>query len=235
MEGLAGSTVPTGAATLERALDPKMRQVDSMVDAMRARLPGFSESQPARLDFFADPIEVPHVGYEVLDMLNPFYVQEPVDDLKKKFVADEFQKKKIEVTGPSRRMGPGPVEQDVDLENGIGPKAIHLTDEQYEKLQRLFGKTVRVNGLTLKDGLYAAMHSQMYTSIGPIGQQLYIKGLVQQYKSEAKAALLASDKPLAARLNAIQKQQQNMTLKPQTPKPQDANGVLQNLLNSIGR
>lgn len=235
MEGLAGSTVPTGVATLERALDPKLRQVDSMTDAIRARLPGFSESQPQRLDFFADPIEVPHVGYEVLDMLNPFYVQEPVEDLKKKFVADEFQKKKIDVTGPSRRMGPGPVEQDVDLEGSVGPKAIHLTDEQYEKLQRLFGKTVRVNGLTLKDGLYAAMHSQIYTSIGPIGQQTYIKGLVQQYKAEAKGAFLASEHAVRARLNAIQKQQMDMTLRPQTPKTPDANGILQNLLSHIGR
>ncbi len=233
VQGLAASTVPSGVANLERTLDPSMRQVDSVLDAVKGRLPSISEDVPPRRDFFAKPVPAPHVGMEVFDALNPFYIYETTSDAKELYIGKELKAKRIAVSGPSRLIGPGTSQQSVELEPEIGVHSIRLSDEQYDRLTKSFGNGVTVGGKKLKDGLYDAMHSSTYKSLGPLGQANYIKAIVSQYKFEARQELLLHDRALKAKVDALNRQQMDKTMRPQ-PAKQPGGDLIQNLMKSFG-
>jgi hypothetical protein len=71
MQNLAGSLVPTGVAQYANTQDPYLREVSGMLDAIKRRIPGQSQSLPAVLDFFGEPIK--REGAVGPDMLSPFY------------------------------------------------------------------------------------------------------------------------------------------------------------------
>ncbi|MDR1044030.1 MAG: hypothetical protein LBP33_02795 [Candidatus Adiutrix sp.] len=52
----AGSFVPTGLAEAAKFSDPYMLEVNSMVEAMKARVPGLSKDLPARRDLWGRPV-----------------------------------------------------------------------------------------------------------------------------------------------------------------------------------
>jgi len=55
---LAGSAaVPAGVAQVARTMDPTMREAESILDAVRARVPELSKSLPSRRDVWGKPIE----------------------------------------------------------------------------------------------------------------------------------------------------------------------------------
>lgn len=80
---LAGSLVPTGVAEIARAQDPYMREVRGIVDAMRARTPGLSESLPPRRDLWGRPLSYESGMGQIYDMASPIYSRkedaQPID------------------------------------------------------------------------------------------------------------------------------------------------------------
>jgi hypothetical protein len=56
LQGLAGSVVPGLVSQTNQVLDPYQRQINSMLDAVKARIPGVSESLPPKRDMFGEPI-----------------------------------------------------------------------------------------------------------------------------------------------------------------------------------
>ncbi len=59
-QGMAGSLVPNASAQVARGLDPFMRQTDTMLDAIKAKIPGLRQTLTKKLDIAGDPI--PQVG-----------------------------------------------------------------------------------------------------------------------------------------------------------------------------
>jgi hypothetical protein len=60
--GLAGNFVPYSSALHLTNADPVMREADTFISAMLAKVPGFSQHFPARRDWAGDPITV-HRAY----------------------------------------------------------------------------------------------------------------------------------------------------------------------------
>ncbi|HCS24241.1 MAG TPA: hypothetical protein PLW48_03795 [Alphaproteobacteria bacterium] len=54
---MAGSFVPAGVAAVERAINPETSEVFNMIDALRARIPGLSDSAPVRRNIWGEPIQ----------------------------------------------------------------------------------------------------------------------------------------------------------------------------------
>ena len=75
----AGSLVPAGVGAIDRIQDPYQRAVYSMMDAIKARTPGASETLPPRRDVWGDPI--PHASGlgSAYDLLSPFATRQPSD------------------------------------------------------------------------------------------------------------------------------------------------------------
>lgn len=230
VQGLAGSTVPTAIATVERATDPTMREVDGYTQAVLNRLPGFSQDLKPRLDFFGEIIMAPHVGWEILDGLNPFYVQEETKDAKAQALVAEFKRVQANVTPPDRQIGPGKPEQIVQLDS-VPMVSIRLNDDQFYRLRMLFSKGVKVDGRNLKDKLYDLIHSDSYKSLGPLAQRQFIIATVGQFKGLAEQELLNGDQQLKSKVNRLREQQQRLMTEPQARSGGDLGG----LLRSLGR
>lgn len=79
---MAGSLVPSGVAAVERATDPTLSSVNGMIDAMKARIPGLSQSLPPRRNIWGEEIKAFYPVSEnmagqtaerVLGLFNPVY------------------------------------------------------------------------------------------------------------------------------------------------------------------
>lgn len=57
LQRFAGSVVPAGVAAVERAVDPTTSQVFSMIDQIKARIPGMSGSVIPRRNIWGEPIK----------------------------------------------------------------------------------------------------------------------------------------------------------------------------------
>lgn len=76
---LAGTAVPAGVAQWANASDPYMREARTMLDAVRARIPGEREKLFAKRDVFGEPIT--REGALWNDTLSPIYMSTAKDDL----------------------------------------------------------------------------------------------------------------------------------------------------------
>lgn len=57
VEQLAGSLIPSGVAAIARSTDPNMREVESPLDSMKARIPMMSKTLPYREGAYGIPVE----------------------------------------------------------------------------------------------------------------------------------------------------------------------------------
>jgi hypothetical protein len=78
LQRLAGTVVPTGVAQWTRATDPTLREVDSMMDKIKSRLPTYSETLPSKLNVWGEPITLD--GGFGSDFISPFYSSRVVPD-----------------------------------------------------------------------------------------------------------------------------------------------------------
>lgn len=230
-QGLAASTVPTVVANVERVTDPTMREVDDYASAILQRLPGFSQDLKPRLDYFAEVIMAPHVGWEILDGINPFYVQRETMDQRAQAIVAEFKRVQAHVTAPDRNIGPGTPEQIISLESVPLP-SLRLNDDQFYKLRRLFGKGVRINGMTLKDYMYDLIKSDSYTGSGILFQRQMLMAANGAFRAQAEKELQDGDPVLKGKVERLRDQQIRL-MREQPPKPQPSG--LGGLLQSLGR
>jgi hypothetical protein len=121
IQNLVGSAVPTGLAQEAHLEDPVVRQAHTVLDAVRSRLPWYTEELPPRRDIFGQPItRNPVLGHQYgLDRLNTIAMSKVSNDP----VAQEMLRLKE---------WPGPVEQKL--------RGITLTPDQYDDYQRVAGR-----------------------------------------------------------------------------------------------
>jgi len=130
MERLAGLVVPVGVAQVTRYQDPYVKEVHSMLDAIKARTPGWSKDLPNVRDVWGKEI-VSMGGFEALSPQQP--VDSPIDE-------ELFRLKKNVQKIPRRTVIQGAA---VDFDNF--PKA-------YDDLIRLAGNDLKLDAM---DGLGA--------------------------------------------------------------------------------
>lgn len=80
LNNMAGSTIPSGIAAATRAIDPNIHAVNTMTDAIRARIPFLSESLPVRHDLWGDTIKVDSGWGKPFDMLSPINSKKPTPE-----------------------------------------------------------------------------------------------------------------------------------------------------------
>ena len=95
---LVGSVIPSIAAEVTQARDPLYRQIDSTVDAIKARTPGLSETLYPKRDLYGQPI-ARHGGGEEAFMVAPGR------DQQKDPAYTELARLKLAITPPERKVG----------------------------------------------------------------------------------------------------------------------------------
>lgn len=195
MRNYASSMIPLSAAQreLRKQKDPAMREVRSMVDALRNTIPGMSDDLPARRSWITgEPILYPK-GWGA-DMTSPlgdaFAAANPIiaGDWKADPVLDELANLDFAFSAPTRKL-----------------EGVELTTEQYSRLNELHG-TVRIGRYNLYQALEKVINSAQYD----LGRERYqddadaalnprvkmIQRVITNYRKAARAKLLQEDREL---------------------------------------
>lgn len=77
LKSFAGSIVPAGVAAVDKLTDPYQRATYSMLDAIKARIPGASETLAPRRGLWGQPVEHASGLGKVYDAFVPFASKEP--------------------------------------------------------------------------------------------------------------------------------------------------------------
>jgi hypothetical protein len=181
---LAGTLIPAGVAQTTRVLDPTLRQTTSMVEAIRARIPGLSDELPPRLNLWGAPIEL--TGGVGPDIMSPLWssplLHSPADE--------EMVRLGMGVSMPRRTIGPP----------GFG---VEMTPQEYNALVKLAGNDLKVDGMGARETIEALVTGKHDSSFeyqqatdGPDGgKAVAIAGILRAFRELAKGELLNPDSP----------------------------------------
>ncbi len=170
IRNLAGTAIPTGVAQVARSGipgivegDPVLRDVRTIYDKMRSRIPGMSDDLPPRRNIWGEPIVLG--GGLGPDIMSPFYT----NAIKADPVSDEMVRLEIRQQMPSRQIA-----------------GVALTPEEYSEYTRRSGEIA-------KDLMADLIQDQDYIrgSEGQDGLKVTLaKRVFQQSRAIARAQML---------------------------------------------
>ena len=82
MQRLVGSVVPSGVGAVARAVDPVIREVETPLDAIQARIPGASQSLPPKIGAFDEAAQ--RSGNVVSRLISPVVVSDENQNNKRR-------------------------------------------------------------------------------------------------------------------------------------------------------
>jgi hypothetical protein len=169
--------VPTGVAQVTRTMDPEWRDVQSVMDSIKSRTPGYSTDLPARRNLWGEKIM--SEGGLGPDIISPVYTK----SVKQAPVSDYMVKNKVEVSMPAKAQ--------------LG---VELNPKEYWRFVELAGNALKdpATGMGAKDTLEAVIGGKHPLSAqwqdatdGPEGgRALIIKSVIQGFRRAAQAKLL---------------------------------------------
>jgi hypothetical protein len=172
VQRLAGSVIPAGVAQAARLNDPVLREVNSVLDQIRSRIPGLSSSLPPRRNIWGEPIVL--TGALGPDMISPIYTSEQ----KKDPVSDEMIRLRLPLSMPEKQIG-----------------GVELTPQEYDRYVQLAGAEAvdPRSGLGLKESLRRLFRDPEYRrqSDGPDGgKALLIKTQIHAFRTMARVRIM---------------------------------------------
>ena len=204
---LAGSLIPTGVAEVTRAQDPYMREANNMIEAIRRRTPGLSESLPLRRNLWGEPISYQSGLGKAYDMMSPIYSKlenpHPVDD--------EILRLEVNITMPPSKTSMNGVTVDLERYEGAYSRYVELAGNELKH------PAWRMGARDLLNEIITGKHtlSQVYDmkSDGPEGGKAdFIKDILNQYRSLARDQLVKEYPEIDARVKEMQKQKRELKL-----------------------
>ena len=174
---LFGTLVPAGVAQYTRTNDPALRHVDSMLDQLRSRIPGYSEDLPPRLNLWGDPIVLS--GGVGPDIMSPLW-KSPLRDSP---VDEEIIRLDAPISMPQRNIS-----------------GVELNPAEYNRYVALAGNDMKdpVTGLGARETLEAlisgehplAMQYAVATDGPDGGKAMIIRRTIQAFRDAARAHLI---------------------------------------------
>lgn len=187
-----------------KVVDPVMRDVQSILDAFKAKVPGFSDELPPQRNLYGDKVLLQ--GGMGPDLFSPLYVREIKDDP----VAHELNRLAYPFAMPSRHID-----------------GIQLTPKLYDRYAELAGKGSELTGRqSLHDALHETMRQGIYKQAadGPDGgKKVLLEATINRFREMAALQLEQENKDFAQarqkqRMRAATKFDQNARTK-QGPAP----------------
>jgi hypothetical protein len=183
-KGFVRSLVPGLVRQIERQLDPTVRETRTLLDEIKAAVPGWSATLPPRRNLFAEPIRLQ--GGWGPDLISPIYTSTIKDDP----VRNEIVQNRVALSMPSRFVaGPAQPASGVQIYQPLRAPGLELTLQEYDRYVVLMGKEVKDgNGRNLHEALEAMMRTPEYQRQSPGsegGKAGLIKTVVNTYKEIA--------------------------------------------------
>lgn len=183
----AQTLVPTGVRTVERTIDPTVREARGVLESIQAVVPGWSSSLPPKRNLFGEPIMLQ--GGLGPDLISPIYTSQIKDDA----VSAEIARHRIDIAMPSRVL------------EGRRPADLRMTDRGIEGVQlspKEYDRYVSLAGENLKADLERLVNSPSYASQsdGPDGgKALLIRHTIYAHRQVARAKLMSEDEGIQKR------------------------------------
>lgn len=173
------SFIPAVSTAVEKTVDPTLSATISLIDEIKAKIPGLSSTLPPRLDILGDPIKAQTVGPAAL---SPIKYSEDKNDPVRQEIARLNIDTAARLRGMKKLMG------------------VELTPEQYHKYLKL-------NGEMLKEDLAMIVESPDYQdapedAYSPNSKIKMIKDAMDRASAYASIQLLEEDTALADLLEA---------------------------------
>lgn len=173
-KNLARSVVPAGLAGVARVDDPVRKEVWGILDAMKARVPGYSKEVPPKRNIFGEPMMI-----EGPSLVSPIYVSKG----KKDAVAEEIVRLGIRLGMPAKFMGGARPPTTDPLAVETISHGIALDAKQYDRLVVLAGKPLRGELERLFEGGF-------YRRQTDAGKALLVSRTVSALRERARGELL---------------------------------------------
>jgi len=168
IQNLGGSVIPSVSGGITRAIDPEIREVRGILDTVKSRIPGLSETLPAKINVWGEPIERP--GSPALRFLSPIQVSE----LKGDPIDIELLNLKINLGMPSKKV-----------------KNIELEPNEYRQMVVDAGKIA-------KPELNKLVQTGWYKKLSDEEKEKEIRGVMRESREDARnLALLSAEKRIA--------------------------------------
>ena len=182
---LAGSMVPAGVAAVARADDPYLREVRSMVDAMKARTPGMSETLPPARDLWGRPISWRSGLGWAYDAFSPVgstrQEPQPIDA--------EIMRLGVQVGRPGSRVAFDGVPVDLHSHPGAYSRFLELAGNGVKHPAWQLGAMDFLNQVV--EGKHSLSSIYHMRSDGPDGMKgLFIQDTLRSFRDLAKVELL---------------------------------------------
>jgi hypothetical protein len=185
---MAGSIVPSSIANIERVMSPEMSATYSMLDKIKSRIPGYSDTLPPRRNIFGEPVVLE--GGIGPDIMSPIYTSTAKDDP----IADELVKQQASISMPRRVIN-----------------NVELDAQQYDKYILLYSgqDNKGMKGVPLKKKLKELFATPQYKNAtdGPEGgKSLLIQSVFTAYRDTAKAQLISEDPRLEGDIMTLKRE-----------------------------
>lgn len=174
LQKLAGTVVPTGVAQIARLNDPILRDARSMLDQIRSRIPGLSQSLLPRRDIFGEEIRLE--GALGPDILSTIYTSRQENDpATRELLALEIYPSKI----------------------GRNVAGIELTPAEYDRLQVAAGTALRV-------GLTNAVTVDGWQDLPAFAREEIVQKIIASSRAQARKAISLEPEFFKRKLEARQ-------------------------------
>lgn len=185
IQRLAGSLVPAGVAATERAFDPTVRQVYTMMDSMQARIPGLSEKLPFVPDLWGEPRKFESGLGKAYDFLTPAYSQKVSDEP----IDKEMIRLQMNQTMPVRKTSFNGVQIDLGRYPQAYQRYVELAGNKWKDPAWHLGAKDLLNKIvTGKHTLSAIYKTKQDGAEG--GKAVFIQHMITQYREHARHQLL---------------------------------------------
>lgn len=185
-QSLVGSVVPAGVAAVDHATDPYQRTVYSIMDAIKARTPGASETLPPRRNEWGEPISHASGMGTAYDLLSPFATRQPNDSP----IDREIVRLGANVNLPEGRtsFGQGAM-VDLHKDPQVYSRYLELAGNGYKDPAYGLGAKDMLNQLVSGNSPLSSVYNMK--SDGPDGGKAeMIHSIMNQYRDGAKRQLL---------------------------------------------
>jgi len=205
MEEMASSMIPTIARQINQEyFDPKVREVNSVLDALKADWFGASKTLMPIRGFFGQPLV--HYQGSMSRLFDPFTAKPYKPDA----VTKEILMNSVDLDMPKGVEGRAmPSENPLQANEPRATWGIKLDPQQYDDLVKFSRLEKHDNDMNLKEALKDLIDSDYYKdqTDGPDGgKTVLIKSMVQQYDAEGQQMLFEKYPDL---IDKMQAQQEN--------------------------
>ena len=207
IQRMVGSVVPAVVANGARLNDPYQRQVYSMLDAIKARTPGLSDSLQPRRNLWGEPLSYDSGLGNVYDAFSPVYTkpgkQEPIDE--------EMLRQESNVTMPGKRTNFDGVTVDLGQHPDAYSRYVELAGNELKHPAWKMGSKDLLNAVVSGNHPLSAVYN--LRSDGPDGgKDVFIRDTIRQYRELARKQILTEFPTIAAEVRDKKAKQRELKL-----------------------